>query len=394
MHEEPDGRTHVRRPGRLSRVVSWGTLALLGALTAGAAWLGTAGSPPSVAAPNPAAACSAPATGFSGYVEQRPADRVSAEWTVPATGKSYGFAATWVGLQWQRKAFIQVGTNENHSAQPRYEAFWSDTALGFHPHTLLSVRPGDAVRASISKVAGGWSVRFDDLTANRANGFVTPYASSTRMNLAEWIQEDPSTGCTDFAYPQTSTVTFGQLSLDGADPVLPYADAQILESPNGIVLVPTHVTDDGFSVAEPTGVQAQYLDDTSPFNTAEERFVNGVKEDARARRAPGPTAAFYRSESEASAEQFLDREKALQRDLDTQRWPPDAERYARELAAVNGRLVVTLTAAIARFERDGTWTIRGWGVVNHTIAPAADGLRQALGLPPTVPRALRGSFRR
>jgi hypothetical protein len=390
----PGDRPSAGCSRRVASVVSWGCLALVGALAASAAWLGVVEShhPPLLATPTIptrlVAACHPPFTGFGGYSARRSTHAISAMWTVPTIERGEGYAATWVGLQQRTNAFLQIGTNENHLPTLRYYAFWSDTALGFRPRSLFDVRPGDVVRAGISRAPEGWRLRFDDVTAGRARTFVTPYARSAHFDEAEWLQEDPSTGCTDFPYPTTSTVTFSQLQLNGSEARLPLTDAQVLESPNGSVLVPSHLRDGVFSLVAPTGAAAQYLDDTEPFNTTQQRFLNAAAGANRARRsgAPGVSTAILRVESRHGAERFLHQVDELRRDLRSQVWPRAAARAVRDLAAADGHLRSELVKVIARFEQDGTWTLRHWTTGHHASTRAADALRHVLGLPPTAPR--------
>ena len=67
--------------------------------------------------------------------------------------------------------FIQIGINEVHvRGRPDfYYAFWSDTALQFHPRYLFAVGAGDVIAASLHHLSAGWRLAIVDAAhPNRA----------------------------------------------------------------------------------------------------------------------------------------------------------------------------------------------------------------------------------
>jgi hypothetical protein len=187
-----------------------------------------------------------------------------------------GGASTWIGVADRARDFIQIGTLENvirrfGRTQRDYRAFWSDTDLRFFPHDLGPVKPGDVVEAEMVQRRAGWQLRVTDVTHPLVRRVDTQYGPRVRFFQAQWIQEDPahaSNPAVDVAYPSMASVTFRSLLLNRRRPVLPYRDAHVLASPNEVVLVPTRVQHNSFSVLPATALQAQYVRDVAPSNAA------------------------------------------------------------------------------------------------------------------------------
>ena len=139
--------------------------------------------------------------GFAGYVLRTSAvHRASATITVPPLYVgAIGNASSWIGIDAPTNHFLQVGVLENSyqtSLGPRalYIAFWSDTALGFFPHSLspqLLANHGDQLRVSISQTSSGWDLEVDDLTSGRKASERTRFGSGVAFNEIDWTQEDP-----------------------------------------------------------------------------------------------------------------------------------------------------------------------------------------------------------
>ncbi len=210
-----------------------------------------------------------------------PLDQISAQWTVPTvTTKQFQDeqASTWIGIQEiQGPAFIQVGTTEAAygPGSSNFSVFWSDTQSQFHPRNLATVEPGDVMAASMVRTPDGWQLRVRNLTEKTTSSTLVPVDAVTPFDVAEYTQEDPGSSVslgTDFPYPTTSTVTFDELRVNGDIPTLTRADGSVLMSPNGIVLVPTPVSNGGFSLVPPKGQAAQYLRVASRVDLQSDRF--------------------------------------------------------------------------------------------------------------------------
>ncbi|HTW13127.1 MAG TPA: G1 family glutamic endopeptidase [Solirubrobacteraceae bacterium] len=141
---------------------------------------------------------------FAGYSEYGRTRAIAADWWVPSISRSSGtgVAGTWIGEQADglvqtATPFIQVGVNEIRAYVPQvgrivtaYYAFWSDTALQFHPRPLFAVQPGDRISASMAQHDGHWSVAIADLTSHVSRRFTTAQDANASFSVAEWAQED------------------------------------------------------------------------------------------------------------------------------------------------------------------------------------------------------------
>lgn len=139
---------------------------------------------------------------FAGYYWTGHVRSVSAVVVVPrvAAASPVGSAGTWIGATGRidpetlNAPFFQVGVNEQRTSAPHrkhrisYYAFWSSTALGFHPRRLFFVKPGDALRLSMTLANGRWRILATDETAS-VSATVTR-RSGASYTSASWMQED------------------------------------------------------------------------------------------------------------------------------------------------------------------------------------------------------------
>ncbi len=322
----------------------------------------------------------APLTGFAGYHWLGNVDQISAQWQVPviAATTSVGHASTWIGAQNDDGGppFIQVGVTEDRFGPglTDYEGFWSDTAASFHPQPLGAVEPGDLISASMVRQSQGWSVTLDDRTSTVSTTKLIAYGVGGSFTAGEWIQEDPTDSAeaaVDLPYPETSTVTFEQLRVNGRPPLLDLADGQTLSAADGIILVPSAVRHDGFALTAPTGVAAQYLGDAARLDAALSKYRvelaswGSTPLATRTLDVQNLSAAYQTNASELAA----------------QPWPaaahPDVSLLTDQLRRVVSDLQVWTASGL---ETDGTAfaTLRS----DQQIAPVADQVRADLGLPP------------
>lgn len=167
---------------------------------------------------------------FAGYSQVGPVVRqVSATLTVPsvspqANGPS---ASTWVGAEGVgpdlNEPFIQVGVLEiagehapSGSLPPAYAAFWSDTALGYHPIPLFSVHARDRVLASLRRANGHWIISIVDGPKHRRT--ITADEGGAEFRQALWFQEHPTVGHSFLPYPRVSGLRISDLLVNGAAP--------------------------------------------------------------------------------------------------------------------------------------------------------------------------------
>jgi hypothetical protein len=177
---------------------------------------------------------------FAGYVWHGPVRQVSAVIVVPRLRDHSppGTAGTWIGAEAPApestalsSPFFQVGVNEmritGSSSQTYgkvpdgdyYYAFWSSAKLGFHPHSLFQVTPGDPVRVSMTLSDGRWRIVAKDERSGRARRFAVPTGGGTYFNQAIWQQEDVSgSSYVQLPYPDLSDPKFTNLEVNAAVP--------------------------------------------------------------------------------------------------------------------------------------------------------------------------------
>jgi hypothetical protein len=131
--------------------------------------------------------------------------------------------------------FFQVGTTETfEGSTPFYEGFWSDPAEGFHAQIMMTVSAGDEIQAKILEVSGIWQASVDDVTTGQTQMAPTSSGVFTNLQLAEWIQEDPSLPHNGHVpYPDIEPTTISQLTVNGQPPSLSNLQPQIMVLPHG-----------------------------------------------------------------------------------------------------------------------------------------------------------------
>lgn len=327
-----------------------------------------------------------PPWGFGGYYDTTagPVSSIGATWRVPRISPSSGagVASTWIAADNGRGNFIQLGliesaTTSGSRTDRKYTAFWSDTDLHDLGHTLMPVSPGDTVHFTMVHSRHGWHLVVRDLTSRHTRSFSTRYGAGDVFTRGQWLQEDPVANVSslhDRTYPIMQTPLFRKLTLDGRAPVLSYAEASALVSPNGIVLIPTPARGDSFGFTHGDAAQARYLRDTLPLDYALNGFNLQLPHLARLT-ASARLRVFDATISGASA---------LSDGLLHQRWPATAKVVIHNLAAHNQLIVETLrqwrSAAPGASAR---WQSRYEELVANDPY-YADAARAALGLPPAT----------
>jgi hypothetical protein len=192
---------------------------------------------------------------FAGYIQFGDVSRISAKWTVPGISgsSSDGGASTWIGLQGPANdEFYQIGTTETREGgQLFYDAFWSDPKEGFHAQYMMSVTAGDEITASIEHVNGSWSATIEDVTTAQTQVAPTRTGIFTNLQLAEWIQEDPSLPHNGHVpYPQIGPMTMWQLAANGVPPSYAGLQPQWMMLPHGQRVVPGPLVNDRFTTKQ------------------------------------------------------------------------------------------------------------------------------------------------
>ena len=377
------------------RVVPWLILPLVSVLVAGAAWLGAAQSagrsmPRTRSAVAVIRADCYMATKAGSYFATGLVTQISAQWVVPtvtAPTSTLESASFWLGIQHTTTgAFIQLGTSETaRGTKVNYNAFWSATAKGDKAQPLFSVVPGNVVVADMTRTTKGWRLEARDLTTGRSTSFTLRYARNIHFTQADWAEEDPSLPCTLSPYPDITTVTLSNLRLNNNVPHLRYDDAAVLESPNGIILVPTRALDDGFSLLPPSGPRARYLSDTAQFNIALETFVGAVgqaKVEAVVTHMTSTVLYGARLQALGTAQRALAVARRTQQKLASLPGSTSQRRYVRDVESQLSELMSSLQKAATHFQRSTFWTLRAIGARSIQLERAAGRLRRTLGLPP------------
>ena len=364
-----------------------GTAGLVLVATALAACGGTTGGRSPAEAPNPL-------TGLrfgtmSGYVRVGPLRTIGASWLVPrvSAGSAGGLAATWIGAQAPGPAphapFIQVGVNENEgpAGPPVYVAFWSAQVLSFHPHALFAVTPGDRITATLRLAGGRWRVSIADTTAGRRSSFSTTDNITGRFNLAEWLQEDPTTPAGRPApYPTVARVQFAGLTINGAAPSYATISSQWM-STGDRDFGPTPLRNDAFSIGRvtPTPAGVQYLRIVAPSDAAQTVFQSRTRH----------LSSESRSQIRAAVAPAAAAQTRFASALSRSHWPASATAVIHALVRQVGLLVAVLRAApAAASAAPQHWAERYLSVVT-SVSVSAHRLRRILHLPEYLTAATR-----
>jgi len=330
---------------------------------------------------------------FAGYAWFGSVKSLQGSWTVPHVrpGSALGVAATWIGVQApgipHSKAFIQVGIVEHgfwpvHDSQPLSfdYAFWSDIGHHFRAEPLFIVKPGDRVAASLVLQSGRWRVSIVDLTSGGRSRFSTAEEAAFSFNMAEWLQEDPTSGRTHrpLTYPVLSDVHFRRLRLDSRAPRYGALYSQWMSLRVGS-LEPSPLREDAFFVhrARPIGADgARYLSMAARVDAPQQRFVLAMS--GWQASTPSAQIAAERSSFAAALRRFI-------HGLTTGRWPASAAPLLRTIA--HGARTLLAQTSLAPPESPAglrAWIVR-WRHEASTLSVSAHMLRRRLGVPELTP---------
>ena len=192
---------------------------------------------------------------WAGYaVAGGPYSSVGAQWTVPAVSVSYrrSYSAQWVGIDgFTSRALIQAGTEADYfNGATHYSAWWEILPAPAVTIRTLSVRPGDRMSVTITRVSSGrWRIVVKDA---RSGSYATTRAYSGSASSAEWIEEAPIVGGRTTLLAAHSTVVFDHGSLDGRNPGLVSLDAGAMIRRGFLADTPSapDADADGFALAE------------------------------------------------------------------------------------------------------------------------------------------------
>jgi hypothetical protein len=321
---------------------------------------------------------------MAGYVFEGHIHSVAGAWLVPAIerGSKDGHACTWIGAQAPGPSgdgpFVQVGITEDRvgplvlgTHESVYSAFWSASALDFHPVNLFVVKPGDHVSASLRLESGGWHVSITDTTNGMRKAFVTQHDVKGAFNLAEWLQEDPTkdSGARE-PYPRIRPVSFTGLTVDGVSPRYSDLDSQWM-SVNRSDLAPTPLVGNEFSLENtalsPAGVR--YYAIAKRGDQVQEKFQGDVL---------GATAPGAGQGEVATALRSLD---GYTGELARSHWPTEAASAVANLVTKGRTLaVVVRSAERPGWKDDAAWQAR-FKSAELTLSVQAHLVRRLLHVP-------------
>ena len=192
-------------------------------------------------------AASVSESNWSGYARRSTPgsfNEVSGNWTVPSVSTAHdGLSSTWVGIDGDAADdgyLVQTGTTADVTdGRASYSAWWEvivPSKLNPEMDFNITVRPGDKMHAWVRKgKSSKWTMGLQDYTTNKR---VTHTSTvSARGETAEWIQEDTSLfdGVSVQVQPAPNwhSVTFSNLTLNGAGPHLTYGEHLNLADGNG-----------------------------------------------------------------------------------------------------------------------------------------------------------------
>jgi hypothetical protein len=330
---------------------------------------------------------------MAGYVWSGHVSAVAASWSVPRmSGTGVAHASTWIGAQAPgrslRSPFIQVGTVEDRgSSRAVYGAFWTDTTRGFHPQILFHVHPGDAVSTALTLAADRWRIYIVDTTSGQRTSFLTSEEAVDDFDLAEWLQEDPSsTSGKVTPYPDLSPVRMRALAINGAAPRYGDVFAQWMSLP-GRDLAPTPLRDGAFTISRSalTVPGRRYLEIARPQN------VSARKVDLEEAKWTEHTPASEIKRVSAGAAHS---ERRYAGDLARARWPVAARAPISSLV----REIRVEADAFAAAARHAPASLIAWHRRFAGLTPAllqlVHEVRRALHLPELVPGQIPTSVSR
>ena len=185
---------------------------------------------------------------------------VTGSWTVPAVSASRRatYSSNWIGIDgFNNSNLIQTGTESDfYSGSAHYDAWWEILPAAETVIPSLSVRPGDAMSATITRVSGSsWKITITDA---RSGSFTTTQTYSGPQTSAEWIEEAPSIGGRVARLANYGQATFDPGTVNGGNPGLTAADSGAMIQ-NGVqVSTPSNPDGDtdGFNMAYGSGAPA------------------------------------------------------------------------------------------------------------------------------------------
>ena len=167
---------------------------------------------------------------WSGYAKTGTFTSVTGHWTVPTvSGTGSHFSSQWAGIDgFNNSNLIQTSTEADViSGRASYDAWWEILPAPETVITGMTVRPGDSMSATITKVSGTtWNIRLTDNSTGVT--FNSNKAYSGAGTSAEWIEEATEVNGRIGTPPRFTTFTFNSLTANGVNPNLTTAQEILL----------------------------------------------------------------------------------------------------------------------------------------------------------------------
>lgn len=154
---------------------------------------------------------------WSGYVvaSKTPLTDVSANWKVPPVvcrkTTAEQAAVFWVGLDgWYDKTVEQAGVEAYCSGTTAVYTGWWEMFPSNHITQVFSVRPGDAIVASVHYLHSVFTITVRDVSLGATSTVKTrcPTGMTCARSSAEWIAESPTYGAASASLPPWSSLRF------------------------------------------------------------------------------------------------------------------------------------------------------------------------------------------
>lgn len=168
---------------------------------------------------------------WSGYAITGSFTSITGSWTVPTVSPSRGsaYSSAWIGIDgFNNSNLIQTGIEADYySGSAHYGAWWEILPAAETVIPSITVRPGDAMSASITKGSGSsWTIFIKDTSSGQS--FSTTQSYSGPGTSAEWIEEAPTVGGHVATLANYGAVTFDPGTANGANPGLTTADSGVM----------------------------------------------------------------------------------------------------------------------------------------------------------------------
>jgi hypothetical protein len=238
---------------------------LLALVLSGMAWsgiaVGAAAAPVITNHPREASSGAVTAAGWessnwSGYAVtgNAPYTAVTDTWVVPTVSPTAGatYSSSWVGIDgFNDDDLIQTGTEQDYyHGSAHYSAWWEILPAAETEITSITVRPGNVMKAAITRGSGSlWTIAIDDTTSGAS--FTTVRSYRGPASSAEWIEEAPTVGNNVATLAHYGKTAFNPLTARGVDPELVSSEAGVMVQ-HGVQVSTPSVPDparNGFAIA-------------------------------------------------------------------------------------------------------------------------------------------------